>query len=471
MRVHPSLALVLILLAPTLRSFADERSVPVEAGGVSELPAGLRGFNGMLVGEIRTRDAETGRFTILVQAVPRVWRNSQAEDPGSVVGKTVEISGVFGRFLDVLVVTRPGDTVEFECKHDGDKLVFPGELLRKVAPYDPADYPVLPEGFRGFQGRVVADIVKKDPETFELILKVQQVESVSDESAAREPKSIEGRSLMLAGFWNRKDAYHELKPGSRVLVGLKHIGVRSEHLTVTDNPRVLAADAQMEMKAATARVNLSEDGGLPAELRGFRGMLVGRMVEKDPETGSFSVIVDAIPRVWKNNEARNPRAFAGSTVHIAGISGRLIDTLVTTRKGETLEFGAIHDGGSTMRVIEELRKVAPVQPGDYPVLPDAFRGFRGALQAKVVSKGQERWDLIVEVTQVQESGEGSTARNAQAVIGQKIMLAGFWNRKELYSQFEVGETIGCTVEHPHPLTDHLVVLNDVRRVGRDQADR
>ncbi len=471
MRILLSVAVLLLQSGAALWVSADERPAIRNAENGDGLPAGMRGFNGMLVGEIRTRDAETGRFSVLVQAVPRVWRNSQAEDPGSVVGRTVEISGVFGRFLDVLVVTRPGDTVEFECKHDGERLVFPGELLRKVAPYDPADYPTLPEGFRGFQGRVVADIVKKDPETFELILNVQQVESVGDDNSAREPKSIEGRNLMLAGFWNRKDAYHELKPGSRVLVGMTHIGVRSEHLTVTDNPRVLAADARMEMKADAARVNLREDGGLPAELRGFRGMLVGRVVEKDPEAGSFSVIVDAIPRVWKNNQARNPRAFAGTTVHIAGISGRLIDTLVTTRKGETLEFGAFHDGGSTMRVVEELRKVSPVKPGDYPSLPDAFRGFRGALQAKVVSKGQERWDLIVEVTQVQESAEGSTAENAQAVIGQRIMLAGFWNRKELYSQFEAGETIGCTVEHPHPLTDHLVVLNDVNRLGRDQADR
>lgn len=153
-------------------------------------------------------------------------RNSGAEAPSSIIGRTVEVSGVFGRFLDVLVVTRPGDTTEFECKHDGQKQVVHGELLRKVAPYDPADYPTLPEYFRGFVGTVVGDIQKKDAETFEPILKVSNVLNTSDHSKAKNPQSIDGRSLMLAGFLNRRDACHNLRPRAEVLVGVKHIGLQ-----------------------------------------------------------------------------------------------------------------------------------------------------------------------------------------------------------------------------------------------------
>ena len=163
----------------------------------------------------------------------------------------------------------------------------------------------------------------------------------------------------------------------------------SEHLTVTNNPQVLSAAAKMEMNKETAGVEVRD--GLNSSQRGFRGILVGRVIERDPETGSFSIIVDAVPRVWKNNQARAPCSFPGQTVNVAGVSGRLIDTRVTTRKGETLEFGAIHDGGATLRVIKEQRNVAPVKPGDYPTLPDDFRGFRGTLQAKVISKGEGRW--------------------------------------------------------------------------------
>ena len=198
-----------------------------------ELPKGVSQFNGMLVGRLAAKDVEKGTFLVLVDAVPRVWKNSKAEDPKTVVGKTVEVEGVFGKFLDVLVVMRKGETIEFECKHDGDGLRFPGELLRKVAPYKPEDYPELPEEFRGFQGAVVAEIVNKDPETFEMIIKVDRVIDTWKESTAKQTKSIEGKRLMLAGFWNRKDEYHDLKVGDQIEVGMQHIGLRGDHLSVS----------------------------------------------------------------------------------------------------------------------------------------------------------------------------------------------------------------------------------------------
>ncbi|MCA9217701.1 MAG: hypothetical protein KDB27_31745, partial [Planctomycetales bacterium] len=174
---------MLVLTSLTLPIAADEG--PQKASNVQpevelsstpdELPEGMREFNGMLLGRLAAKDVEKGSFVVRVDAVPRVWRNSKAEDPSSIVGMTVEVNGVFGKFLDVLVVARKGETLEFECKHDGDGLVFPGEMLRKVGPYDPDDFPVLPEEFRGFQGAVLADIKKKDAETMEMIVQVSKV--------------------------------------------------------------------------------------------------------------------------------------------------------------------------------------------------------------------------------------------------------------------------------------------------------
>ena len=141
-----------------------------------ELPDGIARFNGMLVGRLVKKDVEKGTFILNVDAVPRVWRNSKAENPKSVIGKNVEVDGVNGKWLDVLLVVKEGEPLEFEARHDGgNRLTFPGELLRKVAPFDPKDYPVLPEGFRGFQGAVAGKIIKKDPETFELIVQVDRV--------------------------------------------------------------------------------------------------------------------------------------------------------------------------------------------------------------------------------------------------------------------------------------------------------
>ncbi|MCO6453933.1 MAG: M56 family metallopeptidase [Pirellulaceae bacterium] len=441
-----------------------------------ELPEGIRRFNGMLVGRVAAKDVEQGTFTVLVDAVPRVWENSRAEDPRSIVGKTVKVSGVFGKFLDVLVVVRIGETLEFECKYDGDGLVFPGELLRKVAPYDPADYPVLPEAFRGFQGQVAAEILQKDPETFELIIRVDRVLKTWEGNSAREPRAIEGKTLMLAGFWNRRDAYHDLKVGDRIDAGMRHIGPRSDHLSVAQDVRKIASrrdDTRDKEEPRPTRRDGSPDDGVRRErqeqrdpLPGFRGMLVGRLIEKDIERGTFTITVDAVPRVWENNRSANPKALIGRNVTAEGVNGRLIDALVVAKVGDTVEFGALHDEGPRIRVGEILQKVAAVQPGDYPVLPDGFRGFRGMVTARVVRKTDELSELIVEVEEISQVFAGNRAEQPDSIIGKQAILAGFWNRKDDFHAIRAGDRIRCGMHHTQVLSDHLVVIESVSKLDR-----
>jgi beta-lactamase regulating signal transducer with metallopeptidase domain len=426
------------------------------------LPKGIRRFNGMLVGRLAAKDIEKGTFLVRVDAVPRVWENSNPEDPKSIVGKTVEVSGVFGRFLDVLVVTRAGETVEFECKHDGERLVFPGELLRKVAAFDPSDYPVLPEEFRGFQGSVAGTIVKKDPETFELIVKVERVTDTWKDNKAKEAKSIEGKPLMLAGFWNRKDAYHGLKVGDRIEAGMKHIGLRSDHLTVAESVR--KAGEQPERDAPKKPKEPQSESEQTDAQRGFRGMLVGRLVAKDIERGTFTITVDAVPRVWNNNKSSRPKSLLGTNVTAEGVTGKMLDALVVARIGETIEFGALHDGEDRMRVGEVLRKVGPVKPGDYPVLPDEFRGFKGTVTAKVTRKDDHLMDMIVEITAVNSTFPASRAKKPESIVGKQAMLGGFWQRKEAFHGLGVGDTIECGIEHPQYLSDHLSVIESLKKV-------
>ena len=428
------------------------------------LPKGINKFNGMLVGRLAAKDIERGTFVLQVDAVSRVWQNSNAQDPQSIVGKTVEVNGVFGKFLDVLVVTRTGETVEFECKHDGDRLKFPGELLRKVAPYRPEDYPKLPEEFRGFQGAVAAEIVKKDPESFELIVKVTKVSDTWKDSTAKQANSIEGKPLMLAGFWNRKEAFHNLKAGDRIELGMKHIGMRSDHLTVAEFVRKAGSGAD---DVATKREGEgSVEDGLTPGLRGFRGMLVGRLVEKDIERGTFTITVDAVPRVWENNKAPKPKTLIGKNAKAGGVSGKMLDALVVARVGETIEFGALHESGDRMRVGEVLRKVAPVKPGDYPELPDDFRGFKGMVIGKVVKKDDHLLELIVEISDVKNTFDASRAKNAEAIVGRQVMLAGFWQRKDAFQSIGVGDVIECGVDHKQQLSDLLSVIESVTKVDK-----
>jgi hypothetical protein len=465
----------------TTPASAADKPVVSQPTDAQPLPDGLQRFNGMLVGRLTNRDVERGSFVVEVDAISRVWENSRAENPKALVGRRVEVTGVSGKFLDVLVVTRIGETLEFECQHNGEKLVFPGELLRKVAPYAPEDYPVLPEDFRGFRGVVQAEVLKKDAESQELIVRVDRVIRNTDGNAARNPASIEGKNLLLAGFWNRRELFAGIRTGEQLEAGLNHISRRSDHVSIADPIRKLDAESggparnngkkmsEEEMREEgirSAKADSASSGKSPQAQRGFRGMLVGRLVEKDVERGTFSVEVDAVPRVWKNNQASSPRSLRGTTVAAGGVSGKLLDVLLLCKVGETLEFGARDDGGERLSVIELLRKVGPVKPGDYPELPEGFRGFRGMLQGRVISKDSEMLELIVEVTKVGELFGENRAEQPRTIVGQKLMLAGFWQRREAFQDAAVDTVIEFGAEHPNRQTDHLTVIESVRRVER-----
>ncbi len=429
---------------------------PVAKKTPDTLPKAALKFNGMLVGRLVAKDVEKGTFLINVDAVPRVWRNSKAESPNSLVGKNITVDGVFGKWLDVLLLVKEGETLECEARHDGGgRLTFPGEALRKVAPFKPADYPALPEGFRGFAGAVSGKIVTKNTEHFEVIIQVDRVLDTWKGNAARKPESIVGKRIMVGGFWQRKETYHKLKVGKQVEAGLKHISRQSNHLSLTEFIR----DAKREEPKENST---SEFAG-----RGFMGALVGSLVKKDVEKGTLVLKVQAVPRVWKKNKLRNPKALIGHEVNIEGVASRYLDVLLTTKPGETLEVAARHDEGSTLTFPGEMfRKVAAYKPEDYPVLPDAFRGFRGSVTAEIVKKDQSTFGLIVKVASVDRTNSASRAKQDSSIVGKNAILAGFWRRKELYGNLKVGDRITASVKHEVAGTDVLIVADGIRKIER-----
>jgi beta-lactamase regulating signal transducer with metallopeptidase domain len=97
------------------------------------IPEQFVGFRGMLAGKVVATDVEKGWMEITVERVPHVWKPNKAEQPQSIVGRTVRVEGIFGKFLDNLLVLRPGDRVEVEANHlRGEALTFPGEWLKKI---------------------------------------------------------------------------------------------------------------------------------------------------------------------------------------------------------------------------------------------------------------------------------------------------------------------------------------------------
>ena len=425
------------------------RRAPITKKTADPLPEAARKFNGMLVGRLVQKDVEKGTFIINVDAVPRVWRNSKAKSPRSLLTKNIAVDGVFGKWLDVLLLVKEGETLECEARHDGgDGLTFPGELLRKVAPFKPGDYPVLPEEFRGFVGAVSGKIITKNTDLLELIVQVDFVLDSWKGNAARNPKSIVGNRIMVGGFWQRKEQYHKLKEGSRIEVGLKHISRQSDHLSVTEFVREPTSDR-------------SKSGFVG---RGFMGALIGTLEEKDVEKGTLALKVQAVPRVWKKNQVRNPKSLIGHTIEIEGIANRFLDTLLTTKKGETLEVAARHDEGSQLTFPGELfRKVAAYNPEDYPVLPDSFRGFHGSVTAEIVKKDQSMLGMIIKVASVDRTNDNSRAKDVSSIVGKTAILAGFWRRKDLYGNLKVGDRIIASVKHEIPGSDVLSVADGVRK--------
>ncbi len=235
MMIRPMLTFT-VLVGLAIPGFADEQTGKGKKSTTADqLPDGINKFNGVLVGRLVKKDVEKGTFVMTVDAIPRVWRNSKAKNPKSIAGKDVQIDGVFGKWLDVLLLVKPGETLEIEARHDGgNKLTFPGELLRKVAPVQPGDYPELPEAFRGFNGVVIGKIVKKDPELMELILEIKSIKDRGKDDKSKNADVIVGKQIMLAGFWRRKDAYHGLKEGDMIEAGLQHVQTRSDHLTLSE---------------------------------------------------------------------------------------------------------------------------------------------------------------------------------------------------------------------------------------------
>lgn len=101
------------------------------------IPAGLRGFQGILFGKIAEKNAEQGTFTLQVQKVGRVWERNRAENAESAVGTSLPVelhreSRLVDQHRQTLKSLDNGDTVEVEVFHMKDGVLSVIELLRKV---------------------------------------------------------------------------------------------------------------------------------------------------------------------------------------------------------------------------------------------------------------------------------------------------------------------------------------------------
>jgi hypothetical protein len=108
------------------------------------------------------------------------------------------------------------------------------KAFRKWARCRPEDYPELTEEFRGFQGVIVGRVVRKNLDTFSMIVRVDSVKATSENSQARNPASIAGKLAIVAGLGRHRDLYRQLNVGDTIECGIHHRQKSADHLTVTD---------------------------------------------------------------------------------------------------------------------------------------------------------------------------------------------------------------------------------------------
>ena len=226
-----------------------------------------------------------------------------------------------------------------------------GKRVMDVRVRKTTDLTKAPPELYGLSGRVIGRLVSKDVEKGELTLKIVEVDRVWPNNKAKKPKSAEGRTLKIDGVFGKfLDVLLTLKKNDGVQVEVKH--VRGDGLTFLGEElkRVEIEERDKEQEGDSADA--------PAGLRGFRGILIGKLVSKDVENGTLVFEMEKVKRVWKANKAPAPEKSKGKLISVEGISGKFLDTLLVLEKGTRIEVEAFHVRGKTLKFPGEWLKKA-----------------------------------------------------------------------------------------------------------------
>ncbi len=210
------------------------------------------------------------------------------------------------------------------------------------------------DGFRGLlQGRIVA----KDVEAGRFTLEVKKI-LASFKNSQSKGDGLIGRQVVITGIAGEPlDLLISLKLGDEVEIEAVHDA--GETLRGAPYEHFRRARASSDPKTAEAgEAGKMEEGNGSGGVGGFRGVLRGKLLEKDVEAGRLTLEVTGIPNVFPKSQSRGG-GLIGRQVAITGISGQPLDTLISLKPGEDIEIAAIHEGGENLIGIarERFRRV------------------------------------------------------------------------------------------------------------------
>lgn len=190
-------------------------------------------FYAIVIGKLRSKDIEFGELEMDVDYVLSEANWAKKD----LVGQRVRLVGVAGAFLDNLLSIKRGQTIKVrtgdfnpETKVLGFGYKF--QVLEQTAPFKPEEFGVPPQDFRGFHGELVGKVV--EALGYEVLLEVQASNPAAD-NKAKDPQSILGKRIRVAGFYNKHaDAFASLHEADKIRVSVVHRNLESDSLTVTE---------------------------------------------------------------------------------------------------------------------------------------------------------------------------------------------------------------------------------------------
>lgn len=253
----------------------------------------------------------------------------------------------------------------------------------------------VPDGFEGFRGQLSGLVVAKNDDAGSFQLEVLEVQRVWKRNTAKHPEQVIGRVITienLTGKW--LDVLLSVKPGDAVEIETKHVrGPNAEFLGESfkkvaladilervkkaqaiapaamedqpkkdapkDSPKDSQTDAPKPFQSDSDKPAESSDPAVfPEGLRGFRGIMIGRVISVDAEQGVLIFEGIEIKRTWPKNTAKNPASLRGKRLEVVGISGKWLDVLLTFKKGDVIEVEAFHNRGEKLDFVQEwLKKI------------------------------------------------------------------------------------------------------------------
>ena len=215
-------------------------------GGRGELKGGTKDKSGVkpgarkgsvllyaiVIGKLRSKDIELGELELDVDyIIGPGWANKE------LIGQRVKLVGVAGAFLDNLLQIKRGETIKIRTgDYNRETRVlgfgFKFQVLERTEPFQPGDFGVPPNEFRGFSGELTGKIV--EALGYEVLLEVKESHP-TDGSKATDAASIIGKRIRIAGFFDQhRDAFTDLSEGDRIRVSVTHRDAESDAVNVTD---------------------------------------------------------------------------------------------------------------------------------------------------------------------------------------------------------------------------------------------